>query len=273
MKHKKNLWSDVSILIVAVLAITAFLRGTWQFWMLVTAFAVWSAWAIYRHLIPFLKELKHSKEAKKVQQHYQKQAEKQRLFWDIEVSDPVSIVLLRHVNHRISAYLQSTYPDATWDWCDENPERLVSKGGTGRIKLSGVPDFNYAEVTLDQNAKIDCQLLKIVPFAAQKNGADEQPTEAKPAPKTPSEVDPQIWFEKQGRTVLQNIIADLASRGHNSLTIEADGSIVIQQDNQDIRRSAFANLPSKEYWPRLKKVFERNGMATEITDSGLLLSW
>lgn len=271
MKQKKNLWSDVSILVVAVLAISAFLRGAWQFWMLITAFAVWSAWAVYRHLIPFLKELKYSREAKKVQEQYKKRVEQQKAFLNIDVSDPLSIVLLRHVNHRISAYLKASYPDATWDWCEKDPERLVAKGGTGRIKLNGVPDFNYAEISLDQNAKIDCQLLKIVPYASSKNEVAGSNSEAKP--KTPSEVNPQVWFEKQGRAVLQNIIADIDSRGHNSLTIQEDGSIVIKQDNQDFKRHVFTGFPEKTYWSRLVKVFEQNGLASEITDSGLVLSW
>ena len=272
MKHKKNLWSGVSSLIVAVLAITAFLRGAWQFWMLVAAFAVFAVWASYRFLIPFIKEKWYGREAKKLQKHYEAQTKQQRTFLDIDVSEPTSIVLLRHVNHRISAYLQSAYPEATWDWCVDNPEKLVTKGGTGRIKLSGVPDYNFAEISLNQNAKIGCQLLKIVPFGAEQNGAEETTAEEKPKP-APREIDPQVWFEKQGRAVLQNLIADLNSRGHNSLTIEADGCIVITQGDKALKRPAFTNLPSKEYWPRLVNVFTRNGMSGEITDSGLVLSW
>lgn len=272
MKQKKNLWSGVSSLIVAVLAITAFLRGAWQFWMLIAAFAVFAVWASYRFLIPFIKEKRYGREAKKLQKHYEAQTKQQRTFLDIDVSEPTSIVLLRHVNHRISAYLQSAYPEATWDWCVDNPEKLVTKGGTGRIKLNGVPDYNFAEISLDQNAKIGCKLLKIVPFGAEQNGAEETTAEEKPKP-APREIDPQVWFEKQGRAVLQNLIADLNSRGHNSLTIEADGSIVIIQGDKALKRPAFANLPSKEYWPRLVNVFARNGMSGEITDSGLVLSW
>lgn len=272
MKHKKNLWSGVSSLIVAVLAITAFLRGAWQFWMLVVSFSIFAVWASVRFLIPYIRDKWHGKEAKKLQRHYEAQARQQRTFLDIDVSEPVSIVLLRHVNHRISAYLQSAYPEATWDWCVDNPEKLVTKGGTGRIKLSGVPDYNFAEISLDQNAKIGCQLLKIVPFGVEQNGAEEKATEEKPKT-APREIDPQVWFEKQGRAVLQNLIADLNSRGHNSLTIEADGSIVITQGDKALKRPAFTNLPSKEYWPRLVNVFARNGMSGEITDSGLVLSW
>ena len=51
------------------------------------------------------------------------------------------------MNFRISAYLQSAYPEATWQWLEEFPEKIAAKGGTGRIRLYGVPDFDYADVT------------------------------------------------------------------------------------------------------------------------------
>ena len=42
MRKKKNLWSGVSILIVAVLVITAFIRGNAQAWLLAAAFVIWA---------------------------------------------------------------------------------------------------------------------------------------------------------------------------------------------------------------------------------------
>ena len=45
MRQKKNLWSGVSILIVAVLVITAFIRGNAQAWLLAAAFVIWAVWA------------------------------------------------------------------------------------------------------------------------------------------------------------------------------------------------------------------------------------
>ena len=263
-KTKIALWSDVSVLIVAVIAITAFTRGAWQFWLLITAFGLWSAWAVIHHLLPFLKEKKDRNEARELREHF----ERQQTFPDIDVSDPVSIVLLRHVNHRISAHLQAAYPDATWDWCEEDPERIVTKGGTGRIRLHGIPDFNFAEITLDQNAKIACQLLKIVPFAANDTGGETEDAHEKPR-----QIDPQVWYEQKAKTVLSNLIADLNSRGHSSLTIHEDGSIAIMQANKDLTRPAFESVPERTYWPRLVKVFEREGIATDITEKGLVLSW
>ncbi len=269
-KRKTGLLPDVSILIVTVLAITAFLRGTWQFWMLVAAFAAWSAWAIYRHLIPFLREEMARREARQIRRHYEQIQQKKNSIIDIDLSDPVSIVLLRHVNHRISAYLQSVYPDATWEWSCNDPEMIVAKGGTGRIRLSGAADYNYAEISLDQDAKIDCQLLKIVPFTSDTTVPSEAAQESASKPR---EIDPQVWYEEKGKLVLTNLIADLASRGHSSLTIQEDGSISIQQANKEMKRPAFESVPERTYWPRLVKVFEREGIASSITTQGIVLSW
>ena len=177
--------------------------------------------------------------------------------------------MLRHVNFRISAYLQSAYPEATWQGLEEFPEKIVAKGGTGRIQLYGVPDFNYADVSFDQKADISCSLLKIVPMAEVQQASGEKKT----IPQQQTPVDPQIWYEKQGRSVLESLIADLHSRGHHSLTIRENGEIAIQQADSEITRPAFENVPEKTYWPRLVKVFEREGMAADITENGVVLSW
>ena len=194
------------------------------------------------------------------------------------MSDPVEQVLLRHANYRISAYLQSVYPNATWEWREEFPERIIAKGGTGRIKLLGVDGYNFADVTFDQNGGIDCALVNIVPLkqptAPQPSASDTKDTAEAPAamPKQPDPVDPQVWYEVQGRKVLEALITDLHSRGYNSLTIRENGDIAIQQADSEKVRTAFESVPEKTYWARLCKVFEREGMAANITDGGILLS-
>ncbi len=276
MKKKRTLWSDVSVLIVADLAITAFLRGTVQFIALLIAFGIWSAFAIRHHLIPYIREKKARNKAKRIREHYEEQAKQQAkqqpVLWDLEPTSPISLTLLRHVNHRISAYLQSSYPNATWDWCERDPEKLVRKGGTGRIKIEGIPDFNYAEVTLDQNAKIDCNLLNIVPLCAKPlTSEDKEPKPADVQP--PTEVNPQIWYEKTGKAILTNLIVDLNSRGHNSLRIQEDGSIVIKQGDKEIKKRTFESVPDKVAWPRLLKVLERDGLGAKITKDSIQLTW
>lgn len=130
MRTKKNLWSGVSILIVAVLVITAFIRGNAQAWLLAAAFVIWAVWATCYFLVPYIREELHRREAKRIRRKCEKQDAAFDRFIIPEVSDPVEQVLLRHANYRISAYLQSVYPNATWEWREEFPERIIAKGGT-----------------------------------------------------------------------------------------------------------------------------------------------
>jgi len=279
MKKKKSLWSGVSMLIVAVLAIVAFVRGNVQGWLLAIAFTLWSVWATFYYLIPYIKEEVHRREARRIRRKCEKRDAKRQAFAVPELSDPLNLVLLRHVNYRISAYLQSVYPDATWEWQEEFPERIVAQGGTGRIKLFGVDGFNFADVTFDQNAGIECALVNVVPMAQRTTSetpvAQIAETDQKPvtAPKQKNSVDPQVWYEVQGRKVLEALITDLHSRGYNSLTIRENGDIAIKQADSEKVRTAFESVPEKTYWARLCKVFEREGMAANITDGGILLTW
>lgn len=269
MKNKPTLWNGVSVLIVAVLVITAFIRGALQIWLYTAAFAVWAIWATVKFLVPYLQAKRRQREARRIRKQYESQQPKKPELHIPDVSDPVNIVLLRHVNFRISSYLKSAYPDATWEWREDFPERLAAKGGTGRIQVYGIPDFNYADVTFDQKAGINCSLLKIVPMTQQQG----QPKQEGTKPQKQASVDPQIWYEKQGRTVLENLIADLNSRGHNSLTIKENGEVTIQQADSEVKQAVFEYVPEKTYWPRLTKVFESEGLAAKTTENGMVLSW
>ena len=69
MKHRKNLWNTVAVLIVAVLVIMAFTRGDLQFWLYVAAFTAWGIWASIKHLIPYLKECHYRNEVKREEKY------------------------------------------------------------------------------------------------------------------------------------------------------------------------------------------------------------
>lgn len=277
MKRKKTLSAGVSILIVTVLVITAFIRGNAQVWLLAIAFGSWTTWAVIRFLIPYIREQRRIKKAKEIRKQCEKQDAAGRKFEMPVITNPIQLVLLRHVNYRISAYIQSIHPEATWEWREEFPELIVSKGGTGRIRLFGVENFNYADVTFDQYANIVCDLLNVVPIAQSK------PDATVPAPSGPAEpvvsttptnpVDPRIWYEMQGCKVLQSIIHDLNSRGYSNLTILENGDIVVKQGDSNKVESTLESLPEKTYWTRLCKVFESDGIAATIKDDGLLLAW
>ncbi len=267
MNKKASIWSYVSVLIAAVLAVVAFARGSLQLWLLSGVFAAWILWIAVKYGIPYLKLQKSYHEARKVIKKNRARQTGQINFPD--VSDSVSQVLVRHVNYRISAYLQSAYPDATWEWCEEFPERIARRGGKGRIRLFGVPEYNYADVSLTQDADIGFDLLKIVPITELQRGSEDTQT----LPKKQEPVDPQVWYENQAKDVLKNLISCLASRGHHSLTIKENGEVSVKQADGDRVQAALKNVPERMYWARLSKVFEREGIAANITDAGMELSW
>ena len=121
---------------------------------------------------------------------------------------------------------------------------------------------------MDQNASITCNMLKMVPLSEAGGG---EPEDIIPPNKQP--VDPQIWYEVQGRKVLEALVADLNSRGHSRLTIHEDGDICVEEDTEEVAKEHLAGFPEKTYWSRLLQVFERNGLAAEVTAKGIQISW
>lgn len=264
MKNGKQTFG-VTALLVAVLAIMAFIRGPLQVWLLAGAFALWALWVIIPMIITAQKRSR-----RRQKRQAPPPAAKPRDFQVPDLSTPAEGVLLRHVNFRISAYLKSAYPNVTWEWEEKEPERIITRGGTARIKLFGVPDFNYANVIFDCKANINCDMMKIIPLS-EVAGA---PTGA-PAPQQnpPQPTDPQVWYEMQARQVLEDLIADLHSRGHNGLTIKENGDICIKQADAEVAAQTLKNFPARNYWQALVKVFEKEGMAAAVTETGLAVTW
>ncbi|WP_455436346.1 hypothetical protein [Hungatella hathewayi] len=264
MKNGKQTFG-VTALLVAVLAIMAFIRGPLQVWFLAAAFALWALWVIVPMVITARKR-SHRRQKRQTPTP----PVKPREFYVPDLSEPAEGVLLRHVNFRISAYLKSAYPDVTWEWEEKEPERIITRGGTARIKLFGVPDFNYASVIFDSKANINCDMMRIVPLSEVAGAPSGAPA---PQQNPPQPTDPQIWYEMQARQVLEDLIADLHSRGHNSLTIKENGDICIKQADAEVAAQTLKNFPARNYWQALAKVFEKEGLAAAVTDTGLAVTW
>lgn len=265
MKNGKRSSSNVTALLVAVLAIMAFIRGPLQIWFLAGAFVLWGLWVIIPTMIKAQK-----RSACPRQKRQMPPAAKPRDFQFLDLDEPTESVLLRHVNFRISAYLKSAFPDVTWEWQEKEPERIIKNGGAARIRIFGVPDYNYASVVFDSKANIGCDVMKIVPLSEAVGTPSEVPTAPKPH-QQPS--DPQIWYELQGRKVLEDLIADLHSRGHSSLSIKDNGDICIKQADAEVTAQTLKNFPERNYWQALTKVFEKEGLAAAVTETGLAVTW
>lgn len=264
MKNGKQTYG-VTALLVAVLAIMAFIRGPLQVWLLAGAFVLWALWVIIPMIITAQKRSR-----RRQKRQAPTPPTKKREFYVPDLSEPTEGVLLRHVNFRISAYLKSAYPNVTWEWDARDPERIITKGGTARIKLFGVPDFNYANVIFDCKANINCDMMKIVPLSEVAGVPAGAPA---PQQDPPQPTDPQIWYEMQARQILEDLIADLHSKGHNGLTIKENGDICIKQADAEVAAQTLKNFPARNYWQALVKVFEKEGMAAAVTETGLAVTW
>lgn len=263
MKNKKALGKNMTFLIVGILIVLAFIKGNAQAWCLGGVFVVWAVWTLVllakkeRTKKPFSKTIKKVKNGAS----------------DLAVTNNGNeAVLLRHLNCRISDYLKSVYPAVTWEWVSENPETLAAEGGTGKIRLFGVADFNYADIMFDQLARINCQMIRIVSFDdLKKNGEPESKHEPEKKPNQPA--DPETWYGIQGRNILEDCVADLHARGHASLIIKENGDVCVQQDNIETICDKFKNLPGKSVWQQLVRVIEKQGLSASVVNDCIKVSW
>ena len=250
MKSKKTIWGSVSLLVGVVVAILAFVRGPWLLPLLIAAFAVWGLWLLWTQVLPFRRTLQLRKQ--KVQAG--------------NLNRALAQTLLHHVNYRLSDRLKAVYPNARWEWMMRDPALFVAQGGTGRISVYGVTDYEFADVTVDQSGKLSCSLVKLVPV---------QDTEGKPVPPNRQPADPKQWYEDRGRQTLEILVADLDSRGHSSLVLKEDGSVCVcpKGDGKEVRQGMLEDFPAKGHWSELVKILEQDGLAATEQDSCITVSW
>ena len=250
MKQKKTIGSSIGLLIGVVIAILAFVRGVWQLPLLIGAFAVWGLWLLWTQVLPYRRTL-----------HAQRQREQAESF-----NRSLAQTLLHHVNYRVSACLKAGYPDARWEWMMRDPALFVAQGGTGRICVFGIPNYEYADVTVDQSGRLSCALVKMVSV---------QGTKQPPAAPSQSKPDHEIWYEAQGHDALGKLVSALESRGHNSLTVQEDGSICIcpKADGKEVKQGVLPNFPAKGLWPKLAALLEQDGLAATVQGDCIAVTW
>ena len=273
MNHDKGLLSgSITILIGCVIAIMALVRGPFQAWLLVIVFTLWGLWVVLTLLLPYMMQANRIQKRKKRERQLHSQGISQNMHsfqfpdFDEHISEDL---LVRYANHRILTYLRSTYGNACFEWCEKHPAELIRKNGTGRIRLCNVDEFDHADITFHKDATIQCDLLKIVPLYKAENGQSDLSN----IPPNKETIDPRIWYENNGRSILETLISDLDSRGHGKVTLKENGDICIHEANELIPQDHFSNFPAKVYWPRLIEVFENNGLTAETTTHGIQISW
>lgn len=255
------LWESISILIGCVIAVLALVRGKWQLPLLLLCFVIWGLWLMFVLLFPAWRSIRElRRKERRAQREHDAMAE-------ADLSDTVMLQkLMHHINFRISSYLRSAYPNARWEWMSDIPAVFAAQGGTSRIRVYGIPDYDYADVTLDKQDNLSCSLVKVMPL-------HEDASES-PAPPNEQPVDPQVWYELQGRSVLEDLVADLNSRGHSKVYLMEDGSICTKPDSGEVQvQASFGSFPERVYWPRLKDVLEQAGLTATVEDTCIQVAW
>ena len=253
MKQKISLGSSITVLIGAVIAILALLRGPVQTVLLLVTFVLWGLWVVLTLLRPAWRDNRTYRSRE------ERAAKEREAFSGMNLAG----LLLCHVNYRVSDYLKGAYPDVRWEWTMNDPALFIARGGTGRIRLYGVPDYEYADVTLDRKGSLSCSLVKVVPVQG-KGTSSGRP-----------DANPEAWYELEGRAVLERLIADLQSRGHSSVTLNEDGSISIQQadGSSQTAKRGFGSFPEKVHWPQLAEVLAQEGLSADVQASHIVVSW
>lgn len=99
-------------------------------------------------------------------------------------------VMLRHINFRITEKLQGAFPSAVWRWETAKPLEQAVKGGSARIRLSGVPNWNFADVLFERSGRIRLEMLSLRPLEEMQKPAKEGPV----ADGDPDSVNLQNWY-------------------------------------------------------------------------------
>ena len=125
MKNSSAHPGSTGILIGAATAILALVRGPWQSRLLLGVFLIWGLGLLTAHKLPLARQANRTRKSWPHRKRYSAADDGPDIPARRQKTDsiPAETLLLRHVNHRISAYLRSAYPGVTWEWEQgEKPE-------------------------------------------------------------------------------------------------------------------------------------------------------
>lgn len=264
---------SVTFLLIGVIAIMAFIKNPVQHWIMIGFFSLWSIFHIIRFIIWCKRKPKTVKSKTDKVKHAKKEKKPANqkitsLFKSDSVetngTDSLVTALIRHVNCRISDKLKSAYPDATWIWCETNIVKLMTEGGTGRIKTTNMKEFNQADVTVDKYGSISFTMLKAEPLSNPANPGES---------KTEPVVDVSMWYNLIGQKVISAIVVELNTHGHQTMYIKENGDIVTGSGDTETKHETLENFPKISAWTELVNVFTGDGLSANVDDKKIKLSW
>lgn len=135
MKRSSPLLGSVSVLIGVVIAILALVRGAWLVPLLLLTFTAWGLWVVMFQLQPAWDSIRGYRK----KEHDARRQREASLYSTAQANSDAMQLLLRHVNHRISAYLKSVYSRLF----DTTTRRLIMQYTDNEAALIGGLISNY----------------------------------------------------------------------------------------------------------------------------------
>lgn len=243
-----------AVILITVGAIVFFQKQTAQ-WIILAAFSIW---AIINGILFCVnhKDFFQIKKSKK-SSNLIKNAEETN---DEEKETKYAV---QQLSHRITDKLHSAYPDSVWNWSDKPDIKLFAEGGRFRISTMNTDEFDEADIFIDAIGRIDIKMLK-------SNGINEIITAKSEYAETDFAIDPVVWYEQKGKTMLTELITDLNAQGAKSISIDEKGNVTLENSQQVATLEAF---PTKNLWKKLIELFEAEELKSVETEDSLILSW
>ena len=178
-------------------------------------------------------------------------------------------VMLRHINFRITEKLQGAFPSAVWRWETERPLEQAVKGSSARIRLSGVPDWNFADVLFERSGRIRLEMLSLRPLEEMQKPAKEGPA----ADGDPDSVNLRDWYDLSASAVVRATIDEVYTRGYRELRIAEDGALYVLEQQVQVGQGQLSYLPGKKLWADLVPLFEEDDITATVEEDSILLTW
>lgn len=165
--------------------------------------------------------------------------------------DPYDGLLLQHVEARITELLRLAYPQAEWQWCEEDPESVIREGGAARIRTKNTGVYRDATLSFEEPGDLHLEFIETAPLRdllAHAQVAEPSVPQGEPVqvpapaevpvpepvtsgivPAEPREEDVNLWYSLIGQKALTELITELNIRQCSQITIDPDGDVYFRE--------------------------------------------
>ena len=205
-------------------------------------------------------------------------------------------LLLQHVEARITELLRLAYPQAEWQWCEEDPEAVIWEGGAAWIHTRNTGAYRDATLSFEEPGDLHLEFVETAPLRdllAHAQAAEPPAPQAEPiqvpaptevpvpepvaaaiAPAEPRGEDVNLWYSLIGQKELTELITELNIRQCSQITIAPNGDVYFTEPNGEPQKGqTLEQMPSPQHWGKLKELLEQQELKVDIQCNQLSVAW